>query len=39
MLETKQINSSATLESSSIKVLKDGAFSSSFNFKLMKMVE
>ncbi len=35
MLEAKQINSSPTLESSSIRLLKDGAFfGSSFNIKL-----
>jgi hypothetical protein len=38
MLEAKQINSSATLESSYIRVLKTGAFfGSSFNFKLIEM--
>jgi hypothetical protein len=40
MLEAKQINSSATPKSSSIKVFNDGAFfGSSFNFKLMEMDE
>jgi hypothetical protein len=40
MLQAKQINSKATLESSSIMVWKEGAFSSFvLNFKLMYMVE
>jgi hypothetical protein len=39
MLEAKQINPSATLESFSIKVWKDGAFFGYFNFKLIEMVD
>ncbi len=40
MLKAKQINSSATSKSSSIRVWKDGAFfGSSLNFKLMEIVE
>jgi hypothetical protein len=40
MLKAKQINSSATQKSSSIRVQKDGAFCGfSLNFKLMEMVE
>jgi hypothetical protein len=40
MLQAKQINLKATLESSSIMVWKECAFSSFvFNFKLMYMVE
>jgi len=39
MLEVKQINSNVTLESSSIKVWKDGAVFGFLNFKLMEVAK